>query len=109
MQAVIYKYIQLTSLHYSHNSLFIVLQGRLVNLSCSTVPSFVVSITATTQALALIELFNAPQGRYKQDVYLLPKKLGKLPTILVEFQYYGWKACIHTCAVTVSVQMLLCS
>lgn len=30
------------------------------------------------QALALIELFNAPNGRYKQDVYLLPKKMGKL-------------------------------
>uniref|UniRef100_A0A672JI43 S-adenosylhomocysteine hydrolase-like protein 1 n=1 Tax=Salarias fasciatus TaxID=181472 RepID=A0A672JI43_SALFA len=51
-------------------------QGRLLNLSCSTVPSFVLSITATTQALALIELFNAPEGRYKQDVYLLPKKMG---------------------------------
>lgn len=29
------------------------------------------------QALALIELYNAPDGRYKQDVYLLPKKMGK--------------------------------
>ena len=47
-----------------------------MNLSCSSVPSFVVSITAATQALALIELFNAPPGRYKQDVYLLPKKMG---------------------------------
>lgn len=85
------------------------LQGRLLNLSCSTVPTFVLSITATTQvklwinlshlycriclacyalhccicvcgsvqALALIELYNAPEGRYKQDVYLLPKKMGK--------------------------------
>ncbi|GFN74954.1 adenosylhomocysteinase [Plakobranchus ocellatus] len=52
-------------------------EGRLVNLSCSSVPSFVVSITATTQALALIELFNAPTGRYKQDVYLLPKKMDE--------------------------------
>uniref|UniRef100_A0AAQ5YQE1 S-adenosyl-L-homocysteine hydrolase NAD binding domain-containing protein n=1 Tax=Amphiprion ocellaris TaxID=80972 RepID=A0AAQ5YQE1_AMPOC len=52
-------------------------QGRLLNLSCSTVPSFVLSITATTQALALIELFNAPEGRYKQDVYLLPKKMDE--------------------------------
>jgi len=51
-------------------------QGRLVNLSCSSVPSFVTSITTATQALALIELFNAPAGRYKQDVYLLPKKMG---------------------------------
>lgn len=30
------------------------------------------------QALALIELYNAPEGRYKQDVYLLPKKMGKV-------------------------------
>lgn len=29
-----------------------------------------------SQALALIELYNAPEGRYKQDVYLLPKKMG---------------------------------
>lgn len=29
------------------------------------------------QALALIELYNAPDGRYKQDVYLLPKKMGE--------------------------------
>ncbi|XP_033341450.1 adenosylhomocysteinase-like 1 isoform X3 [Megalopta genalis] len=52
-------------------------EGRLVNLSCSSIPSFVVSITAATQALALIELFNAPPGRYKSDVYLLPKKMDE--------------------------------
>ncbi|XP_029631140.1 S-adenosylhomocysteine hydrolase-like protein 1 isoform X1 [Salmo trutta] len=52
-------------------------EGRLLNLSCSTVPTFVLSITATTQALALIELYNAPDGRYKQDVYLLPKKMDE--------------------------------
>ncbi|XP_023705483.1 adenosylhomocysteinase-like 1 isoform X2 [Cryptotermes secundus] len=52
-------------------------EGRLVNLSCSSLPSFVVSITAATQALALIELFNAPHGRYKSDVYLLPKKMDE--------------------------------
>uniref|UniRef100_A0A2K5VMR0 Adenosylhomocysteinase like 1 n=1 Tax=Macaca fascicularis TaxID=9541 RepID=A0A2K5VMR0_MACFA len=28
-------------------------------------------------ALALIELYNAPEGRYKQDVYLLPKKMDE--------------------------------
>ncbi|XP_032380328.1 S-adenosylhomocysteine hydrolase-like protein 1 isoform X1 [Etheostoma spectabile] len=49
-------------------------EGRLLNLSCSTVPLFILSITATTQALALIELYRAPEGQYKQDVYLLPKK-----------------------------------
>jgi len=52
-------------------------EGRRVNLSCSSVPSFVVSITAATQALALIELFNAPQGRYKADVYLMPKLMDE--------------------------------
>ncbi|XP_025069292.1 adenosylhomocysteinase 3 isoform X2 [Alligator sinensis] len=52
-------------------------EGRLLTLSCSTVPTFVLSITATTQALALIELYNAPEGRYKQDVYLLPKKMDE--------------------------------
>lgn len=52
-------------------------EGRRVNLSCSSVPSFVVSITAATQALALIELFNAPAGRYKADVYLMPKLMDE--------------------------------
>merc|ERR1719403_606223 len=52
-------------------------EGRRVNLSCSSVPSFVVSITAATQALALIELFNAPQGRYKADVSLMPKLMDE--------------------------------
>ncbi|XP_017769694.1 PREDICTED: adenosylhomocysteinase 2 isoform X2 [Nicrophorus vespilloides] len=52
-------------------------EGRLVNLSCSSLSSFVVSITSATQALALIELFNAPPNRYKSDVYLLPKKMDE--------------------------------
>jgi adenosylhomocysteinase len=42
-----------------------------------------VSITAATQALALIELFNAPAGRYKADVYLLPKKMGTITIIII--------------------------
>jgi adenosylhomocysteinase len=57
--------------------IILIAEGRLVNLSCSSVPSFVVSVTAATQALALIELYNAPAGRYKQDVYLLPKKMDE--------------------------------
>jgi len=57
--------------------IILIAEGRLVNLSCSSIPSFVVSITAATQALALIELFNAPGGRYKHDVYLLPKKMDE--------------------------------
>lgn len=30
-----------------------------------------------------MELFNAPIGRYKSDVYLLPKKMG-----ILSFNYY---------------------
>ncbi|KAI5634699.1 s-adenosyl-L-homocysteine hydrolase, NAD binding domain-containing protein [Phthorimaea operculella] len=52
-------------------------EGRLANLCCSSLPSFVVSVTAATQALALIELYNAPNHRYKADVYLLPKKMDE--------------------------------
>ncbi|ODN02016.1 Adenosylhomocysteinase 3 [Orchesella cincta] len=57
--------------------IILIAEGRLINLTCSSIPSFVVSITAATQALALIELFNAPAGRYKADVYLLPKKMDE--------------------------------
>merc|ERR1711971_1018018 len=57
--------------------LVLLAEGRRVNLSCSSVPSFVVSITTCTQALALIELFNAPAGRYKADVYLMPKLMDE--------------------------------
>jgi len=68
-------------------TIILLAEGRLVNLSCSSISSFVLSVTATTQALALIELFNAPVGRYKSDVYLLPKKMDEyvaslhLPTL----------------------------
>ena len=51
--------------------------GRRVNLSCSSVPSLVVSITSTIQALALIEIFNAPATRYKAEIYLMPKVLDE--------------------------------
>lgn len=73
-------------------------EGRLVNLSCSSIPSFVVSITAATQALALIELFNAPSGRYKSDVYLLPKKMGmyiiNLVYINIDWMRNMYNSCI---------------
>lgn len=52
-------------------------EGRLLNQSCSKVPSLVVSITSATQALALIELHKAPKGLYKNEVYLLPKKMDE--------------------------------
>lgn len=44
-------------------------EGRLVNLSCSSVNSFSASITAATQALALIELYNANPGKNKDLFY----------------------------------------
>ncbi|OXB67222.1 UNVERIFIED_CONTAM: hypothetical protein H355_010939 [Colinus virginianus] len=34
-------------------------------------------VVLLAEALALIELYNAPEGRYKQDVYLLPKKMDE--------------------------------
>lgn len=49
---------------------FLVLQEKLCDANC-------VFVFVCVQALALIELYNAPDGRYKQDVYLLPKKMGK--------------------------------
>ena len=52
-------------------------EGRLLNLSCSAVPSLVVSITAATQIVAVRELFTASAGRYTNEVYLLPKKLDE--------------------------------
>ena len=52
-------------------------EGKVANLSCSGVPSFVMSVTATTQVVALIEIFRAPPNRYKNDVYLLPKKMDE--------------------------------
>lgn len=41
------------------------------------IPMIVYGASFLLQALALIELYNAPEGRYKQDVYLLPKKMGE--------------------------------
>ncbi|KAL7862901.1 hypothetical protein SRHO_G00118850 [Serrasalmus rhombeus] len=57
-------------------------EGRLLNLSCSTVPVYVLSITATTQVLALIELFNAPERDYKQDIYVFPRKMDEFVAAL---------------------------
>jgi adenosylhomocysteinase len=52
-------------------------EGRLAHLNCSNTPSFIMSVTVTTHTLALVELFTAPHGRYKRDVYLLPKKIDE--------------------------------
>lgn len=52
-------------------------RGRLVNLGCGTGhPSFVMSNSFTNQVLAQIELF-CQDGKYGNDVYVLPKHLDE--------------------------------
>lgn len=52
-------------------------EGRLVNLGCATGhPSFVMSNSFTNQVLAQIELWKNP-GKYKREVYVLPKHLDE--------------------------------
>jgi len=55
----------------------LIAEGRLASLSCTSIPSMVVSVNSTTQVLALVELYTAPKGRYKNEVYLLPKKMDE--------------------------------
>jgi adenosylhomocysteinase len=54
-------------------------EGRLVNLgNAMGHPSFVMSASFTNQTLAQIELFaNNKDGRYKKEVYVLPKSLDE--------------------------------
>ena len=57
------------------NSIFVLAEGRLVNLGCATGhPSFVMSNSFSNQVLAQIELW---QNNYPIDVYRLPKKLDE--------------------------------
>jgi adenosylhomocysteinase len=52
-------------------------EGRLVNLGCATGhPSFVMSTSFTNQVLAQIELWQN-QGKYENQVYVLPKHLDE--------------------------------
>ena len=61
------------------NRIVLLSQGRLVNLGNATGhPSFVMSASFTNQMLAQIELFaNAKAGRYRNEVYVLPKHLDE--------------------------------
>jgi len=54
-------------------------EGRLVNLGCATGhPSFVMSSSFTNQTIAQIELWESRgKGKYKNDVYVLPKVLDE--------------------------------
>merc|ERR1712032_160482 len=53
--------------------------GRLLNLGCATGhPSFVMSCSFTNQTMAQLELWKErDSGKYKNDVYLLPKVLDE--------------------------------
>jgi adenosylhomocysteinase len=59
------------------NSIFVLAEGRLVNLGCATGhPSFVMSNSFANQTLAQIDLWKN-KDTYKVDVYTLPKKLDE--------------------------------
>jgi len=58
-------------------ALFLLAEGRLVNLGCATGhPSFVMSNSFANQTLAQIDLWEN-KGRYENKVYRLPKKLDE--------------------------------
>lgn len=57
------------------HAIYLLAEGRLVNLGCATGhPSFVMSNSFTNQTLAQIELWK---NRYEVDVYRLPKHLDE--------------------------------
>ncbi len=59
------------------HSIFILAEGRLVNLGCATGhPSFVMSNSFANQTLAQIDLWKN-RDSYKPEVYVLPKKLDE--------------------------------
>src|SRR5271154_869712 len=59
------------------HSIFVLAEGRLVNLGCATGhPSFVMSKSFANQTLAQIDLW-ANKDTYALDVYTLPKKLDE--------------------------------
>lgn len=61
----------------SGNSIFVLAEGRLVNLGCATGhPSFVMSNSFSNQTLAQLDLW-ANKEKYKPGVYVLPKKLDE--------------------------------
>ncbi|MCD6052505.1 MAG: adenosylhomocysteinase [Verrucomicrobia bacterium] len=60
-----------------NKSLYMLAEGRLVNLGCATGhPSFVMSNSFTNQTLAQIDLW-ANKDKYEKTVYRLPKKLDE--------------------------------
>ena len=59
--------------------IIVLAEGRLVNLGCATGhPSFVMSASFANQVIAQMELWeNRDSGKYKKDVYVLPKILDE--------------------------------
>ena len=63
-------------------SIVLLAQGRLVNLGCATGhPSFVMSNSFTNQVIAQMELWEN-SANYKNEVYMLPKKLDEKVAML---------------------------
>src|ERR1700748_2162332 len=61
----------------SGNAIFVLAEGRLVNLGCATGhPSFVMSNSFSNQTLAALDQW-ANKDKYKPGVYILPKKLDE--------------------------------
>jgi len=61
----------------SGRSIYLLAEGRLVNLGCATGhPSFVMSNSFTNQTLAQIDLWNH-RNEYRPGVYRLPKRLDE--------------------------------
>jgi adenosylhomocysteinase len=59
------------------SSIFVLAEGRLVNLGCATGhPSFVMSNSFSNQTLAQIDLWKH-RSEYKPGVYILPKRLDE--------------------------------
>ena len=59
------------------NSIFVLAEGRLVNLGCATGhPSFVMSNSFSNQTLAQLDLWENKDS-YKPGVYVLPKRLDE--------------------------------
>ena len=59
------------------HEIFVLAEGRLVNLGCATGhPSFVMSNSFANQTLAQLDLWKHKDS-YKVDVYVLPKKLDE--------------------------------
>ncbi len=59
------------------HSILMLAEGRLMNLGCATGhPSFVMSASFTNQVIAQLELWGN-EGKYGNDVYVLPKHLDE--------------------------------